>query len=580
MSDPVGKLKKLRTFYDDVAKLQTGGQDVMLPNQSSPDPLLTPKLTNSPTNNQLPETGPESEVIADPISSQRTMPVSAENLAPEIEQPNLRPQIDVSALKTEAKESLLSGHGAIFSTIEDSSEIEVGNIITDQKRERFKLLPAMGVAIRDWFNFNKYSVKKLLEPKVDTQKISDAASRRDVIKEAGENSAMAPKDDYQEVAERIKREPKPNHTPATLVIKKPAEVSVPSWSYLEEDNNEQVATQKEGLASVIEETDNINPPIAEAIQEVRLEDSVVEPSMQNSEIIAETQIAKLELREPTTVPTVEVPSPADLSWFPTNNDVETTKINQPEFRTSQAAPQIPTYRSVTNTTEISLWRIGAVATLAILLGVIVTLWWFNNGETPAVVSNQNQFNTLIKVDEVIPIALGVDSQNLLRNIQAIQPRPTSIGAVTYPVVNIAGIDQPASVVDILSVADWQATGSFLRSITDINFGIYRNRDPFVVLKVTSFDIAFGGILAWERTMSSDLSPLFGAPVFGTFDPLARTATQIRDPYFVDVVVANIDSRLLTDETQKERLVYAFVDRNTIIITTNRSTLRDLLNLLR
>jgi hypothetical protein len=98
-----------------------------------------------------------------------------------------------------------------------------------------------------------------------------------------------------------------------------------------------------------------------------------------------------------------------------------------------------------------------------------------------------------------------------------------------------------------------------------------------VLKVTSFEAAFGGLLSWESSISADLSPFFGAPVTGTFDPTDRSTTQIRAPYFKDTVIANLDARILTDETQKERLVYAFLDRNTVILTVNKSALEAVIN---
>ncbi len=100
------------------------------------------------------------------------------------------------------------------------------------------------------------------------------------------------------------------------------------------------------------------------------------------------------------------------------------------------------------------------------------------------------------------------------------------------------------------------------------------------MKVSSFDAALGGILQWEDAMSGDLAPLFGTPVAATFDRTARTATQTREPFFVDVVHANRDMRILRDSEERERIVYSFLDRSTILIATDRTVIEEVAPLVR
>jgi hypothetical protein len=221
-----------------------------------------------------------------------------------------------------------------------------------------------------------------------------------------------------------------------------------------------------------------------------------------------------------------------------------------------------------------------VVAVAVVLGVSFSFWLFGDDESEYTLQNQDTSNSLVSSEERIAVPIGTNPQVFMRNILAAQPKPTTVVAEVYPTSNVAGDDTEVATDQVLLLLDWQASGSFLRNITDINFGFYRDREPFIVLKVNSFDTAFGGILEWENFMSADLSPLFGAPVSGTFDPQSRSATQIREPFFVDEVTANLDTRVLRDETQKERIAYTFLGRDTILITANSETLRALVNVIR
>ena len=65
------------------------------------------------------------------------------------------------------------------------------------------------------------------------------------------------------------------------------------------------------------------------------------------------------------------------------------------------------------------------------------------------------------------------------------------------------------------------------------------------------------MLEWEPFMAQDLSPFFdGAGLRGTFE---------------DVLVQNKDARVLKDSAGNVRLLYAFPNTETLLITTNQST---------
>lgn len=89
-------------------------------------------------------------------------------------------------------------------------------------------------------------------------------------------------------------------------------------------------------------------------------------------------------------------------------------------------------------------------------------------------------------------------------------------------------------------------------------------EPFIILQSSNFDVAFAGMLAWENQMPQDLTPLFG-------ESLPKNMS------FTDALKSNRSIRLLKDTTGKEHIVYAFVNKNLIIITTSTEALSQIID---
>lgn len=93
--------------------------------------------------------------------------------------------------------------------------------------------------------------------------------------------------------------------------------------------------------------------------------------------------------------------------------------------------------------------------------------------------------------------------------------------------------------------------------------------PILIMNVDSFDIAYAGMLRWEESMVSDLAFLF--PV-RTEQHSASTTQQI--PVFYDLIVDNKDTRAIESSNGNIRIIYSFPDRQTLIITSDTNTLRE------
>ncbi|MBI4118018.1 MAG: hypothetical protein HY455_00530 [Parcubacteria group bacterium] len=102
----------------------------------------------------------------------------------------------------------------------------------------------------------------------------------------------------------------------------------------------------------------------------------------------------------------------------------------------------------------------------------------------------------------------------------------------------------------------------LGSIYVLGFHALSQNHPFLILKVSSYDQAFGGMLEWEPAMLQGLTPL-----------LLGTAPRglSRDARFEDVIVKNQDARMLRDASNQILLLYSFIDGETLLIATNEVT---------
>lgn len=130
---------------------------------------------------------------------------------------------------------------------------------------------------------------------------------------------------------------------------------------------------------------------------------------------------------------------------------------------------------------------------------------------------------------------------------------------------------PVTSIELLGIPGKNTPQTLLRSLdtSSFFFGLhsFAGNEPFLILKVRSYDNAFRGTLEWEKTMSADLSHLF------TVGGLTEKTTG---RVFHDVIIKNRDTRLIDGSDGVPALLYSFVDRETIVIATNETTFDEIL----
>ena len=114
---------------------------------------------------------------------------------------------------------------------------------------------------------------------------------------------------------------------------------------------------------------------------------------------------------------------------------------------------------------------------------------------------------------------------------------------------------------------------------------FDGNQAFLLLDVEHYEGAYAGILAWEWSMEADLAPLFTRtprpriPEEGTATTTVSTTTspQFLQTKFIDRIVENRDTRVIQNSFGDILLLWTFLDRNTLLITTNEYTLREVVS---
>ncbi|MFQ5788614.1 MAG: hypothetical protein ACE5H1_11620, partial [Thermodesulfobacteriota bacterium] len=138
-----------------------------------------------------------------------------------------------------------------------------------------------------------------------------------------------------------------------------------------------------------------------------------------------------------------------------------------------------------------------------------------------------------------------------------------------------------SASDFLNTINAHLPASFLRSLKpEFMLGVHMQsgNNPFLILKTGFYENAFAGMLEWEREIKEDLAPLFGPADFDLIsnENFGTSAPPSTAPTFSDFVMKNKDVRILKDNDGEIALLYSFIDKNTIVITTNENTFSEVL----
>jgi len=126
---------------------------------------------------------------------------------------------------------------------------------------------------------------------------------------------------------------------------------------------------------------------------------------------------------------------------------------------------------------------------------------------------------------------------------------------------------------LTTLLDMRLPSTLLRFLEpNFSFGYHSatENSPFLIIRTRSFEDSFPEMLKWEETILEDLQSIFieDNPV------LSKDRLRENIYKFKDIVVKNKDVRAILDGGGKILFAYSFPDKETIVITTNKTTLQE------
>ena len=121
---------------------------------------------------------------------------------------------------------------------------------------------------------------------------------------------------------------------------------------------------------------------------------------------------------------------------------------------------------------------------------------------------------------------------------------------------------------------------------------FDENQALLLFAVDSYETAYAGMLKWEVSMYTDLSPLFirtpavrlpTIPAIPAIEDIAASTSVIQTAVerflptaFVDKIAENRDTRAIVSPQGDILFLWTFLGRNTVLVTTNEYTLREVI----
>jgi hypothetical protein len=536
-------LRKVRTFADDVRRAQGGVPD------ADTTKLTTAKSVVAPTVN-VRSVGPIPEALTKSQSTQ-------------------------SAVPTGIKAALSSDLMDIRNEAEGAQE---ATIVSERTRKKWSFTSAVKQSVGSWW---KETLAEIQEetgtPKSLRSHVAPSEKRARIVRAARSDGKIAPSEDVPAFVKTI-----PPATTENPPMASPADAGTTGWTHVDD-------------APVIT-GDRV--PSAEPIP--KLAKTVIRP------LTLDIPPSRTDRPVPPPEPTPELRnySSAPVSTNRTNDErawadpeqslapqegideslrarEEAIRMESAKFaeRAREAARRRKEYEASQQPSSGSKYFVfGTLGIIGLSIVVLVGVagYAFFTRQGPLVEAPEPGIRLLFSVSESIGVPMIGDRADFIadasqRVAEATGPAGTFVRFYYYYQSDRSETELPAQA--FLDVLDLRAPGSFLRTIEPtMMFGSYIDtvNAPFIVFKVRSFEDALGGMLLFEPNMNSDFAPLMG-------EMLSRSG---QTGAFRDEIIAGVDARSLYDDFGNRVMMYAFIDRETLVITTSPAALGALAQVLK
>ena len=215
------------------------------------------------------------------------------------------------------------------------------------------------------------------------------------------------------------------------------------------------------------------------------------------------------------------------------------------------------------------------ASFLFVIGIGAVVFAFITKNQPTVVVQAPVKKDIISADTAVTLDItSLSSREIQNDIEKYITPGKENGSIEK--INLtkqeSGIATELSATDLLSVIGANIPDVLSRSIIPNQYmlGVWsgiNQAEPFLIMRTSSQETAFPGMLQWEKNIAYDLEPIMG--------PDSITPGNV----FVDQTVLNHDARALTKGAQTI-FFYTIVGGNTIIVTKSANALSSILDKIR
>ena len=206
-------------------------------------------------------------------------------------------------------------------------------------------------------------------------------------------------------------------------------------------------------------------------------------------------------------------------------------------------------------------------TIIFLLGIAIVgvFYYINLSKNKTIQIVQN--DSILNYDQKIKLSIASSTRrDLLQKIATERINfNMPLNSILY--INILNNEKTADPQSVLQIISPQIPATLLRSVSgEYMFGVYSfdKNQPFIIFTVDDYGTAWSGMLKWEESVSKDLAQIFDI------------SPDMSDSLFSDESFNNKDLRVLKNDRGQTILLYSFLDKNTVIITTNENIFNTLL----
>lgn len=230
--------------------------------------------------------------------------------------------------------------------------------------------------------------------------------------------------------------------------------------------------------------------------------------------------------------------------------------------------------------------------IALIASSLGALYYIYQRPTAVTVQTITPPTSFISIDNATSVlfAIGESRDAFIKNLTGAKNSVAlSIGLMEqlYPVRAVSATSTqviPLSTQDFMTILAPNIPNEIVRALQpEFVLGVhaYAENQPFLILSVDTYAQAYAAMVAWEPYMRQDLGSLFAYTPRPRIpeEGVATTSDTIVSPVgvFSDMVVENRDARVIKNEAGDIILLWTFIDRTTIVITTNKYTLREILS---